>query len=156
VTGVSISMRAIAWVSCSRKEPIDDDWDSLVATIGLDADRFTPAALDDLDALSHVEGVYVFDRVDPDTVQSAPRHLRGNRQRPGVGIFAQRAKGRPNLGGVSGCRLLGIDGLTLGRAHAKRRCPGPADGWYDWRLHAADQGRREPLRYLTPTHGDQL
>lgn len=66
-----------------------------------------------LDAFSHVEVVYVFDRVDPQSVQTASRHPRGNADWPRVGIFAQRAKGRPNRLGVTVCQLLGVDGLTL-------------------------------------------
>lgn len=38
---------------------------------------------------------------------------RGNPDWPQVGIFAQRAKGRPNRLGVSVCRLLAVQGLTV-------------------------------------------
>jgi tRNA-Thr(GGU) m(6)t(6)A37 methyltransferase TsaA len=103
----------IGRVSSPRTEPIDDDWDSVTSTITLDADLFAPEALDGLVEFSHVEVVYVFDRVDPAAVQSGARHPRGNPEWPRVGIFAQRAKGRPNRIGVSVCRLLGVDGLTL-------------------------------------------
>jgi tRNA (Thr-GGU) A37 N-methylase len=37
-----------------RGDPFDDDWDSVTAMIRLDA-RFTPAALDGLDAFTHLE-----------------------------------------------------------------------------------------------------
>jgi tRNA (Thr-GGU) A37 N-methylase len=46
-------------------------------------------------------------------VQTAARHPRGNTEWPKVGIFAQRAKMRPNRIGVTTCRLLEVDGLTL-------------------------------------------
>ena len=68
-------------------------------------------ALRGLEAFSQVEVVYVFDRVDPQKVQTSARHPRSNDAWPEVGIFAQRAKGRPNRLGVSVCRLLGLDGL---------------------------------------------
>jgi tRNA (adenine37-N6)-methyltransferase len=61
----------------------------------------------------HVELVYVFDRVDPADVETGARHPRGNERWPRVGIFAQRAKDRPNRIGVSSCRLLGVDGLDV-------------------------------------------
>ena len=105
-------MTPIGSVSSSRKEPLDDDWDAITGTITLDA-RFTADALWGLEEFSHVEVVYVFDRVAPDTVQTGARHPRGNQTWPRVGIFAQRAKGRPNRLGVSVCELLGVDGLTL-------------------------------------------
>jgi tRNA (adenine37-N6)-methyltransferase len=108
-----MEMVPIGRVRSPRTEPLDDDWDSVTATVTLDADLFTPDALDGLDAFSHVEVVYVFDRVDPATVQTGARHPRNNPDWPAVGIFAQRAKGRPNRIGVSVCRLLAVDGLTL-------------------------------------------
>jgi tRNA-Thr(GGU) m(6)t(6)A37 methyltransferase TsaA len=111
MTGVELG--PIGWVSSPRAEPIDDDWDRVTATICLDTDRFGSDALRGLDEFSHVEVVYLFDRVDPDRVQTAARRPRGNLDWPEVGIFAQRAKARPNRIGVSVCRLLAVDGLTV-------------------------------------------
>ena len=71
-------MTPIGRVGSPRTEPLDDDWDSVRATVTLDADLFTPDALDGLDGFSHVEVVYVFDRVDPATVQTGARHPRNN------------------------------------------------------------------------------
>jgi len=88
-----LSVRPIGRVSSERTEPLDDGWDSIRATITLDAEQFGPEALQGLDAFSHVEVVYVFDRVDPDGVQTVARHPRGNPDWPQVGPFAQRAKG---------------------------------------------------------------
>lgn len=109
----SPELEAIGWVRSPRVEPIDDDWDAVTATVDLDADRFTPDALRGLDDFSHVEVVYVFDRVDADEVQTGARRPRGNRDWPEVGIFAQRAKARPNRIGVSVCRLAAVDGLRV-------------------------------------------
>ena len=110
---MAVDMTPIGRVSSPRTEPLDDDWDAVPATITLDADRFTPDALAGLEEFSHVEVVFVFDRVDPDSVQTAARRPRGNPDWPLVGIFAQRGKARPNRIGVTVCRLLGVDGLTL-------------------------------------------
>jgi tRNA-Thr(GGU) m(6)t(6)A37 methyltransferase TsaA len=103
---------AIARVSSSRNIAIDDDWDTITATVTLNA-GLTAAALSGLDEFSHVEIVYVFDRVDPNDVQTTARRPRNNPAWPEVGIFAQRAKARPNRIGVTVCRLLGVDGLSL-------------------------------------------
>ncbi len=73
-----MDIEAIGRVASSRKEPLDDDWDKVTATITLDADKFTPQALWGLDEFSHLEVVYLFDQVDPRTVQTAARHPRGN------------------------------------------------------------------------------
>ena len=100
-------------VAGGRAEVRDDDWDAERATIRLDAARFGPEAVAGLEAFSHLEVVYLFDRVDPERVEAGARHPRGNAAWPRVGIFAQRAKDRPNRLGVSRCALLGVDGLDL-------------------------------------------
>src|SRR3989442_1372582 len=116
----------IAAVVGGRTEPVDDDWESVEAIVRFD-ERFEPEALEGLDEFSHVELVYVFDRVDPADVDMGARHPRGNPDWPRVGIFAQRAKDRPNRLGVSVCRLLRVHGLQsrssarLMLSHARMR-----------------------------------
>jgi tRNA (adenine37-N6)-methyltransferase len=103
----------IATVHSPRAEAIDDDWDAITSTIEIDRDRFTEESVRGLDDFSHVEVVFVFDRRDPDKVQTGARHPRNNPDWPSVGIFAQRNSNRTNLLGVTICRLLAVDGLTL-------------------------------------------
>ena len=66
-----------------------------------------------LDAFSHAEVVFVFDRVGDDEITYDARYPRGRKDWPRVGIFAQRGKNRPNRIGVSVCRVVSIDGLRL-------------------------------------------
>jgi tRNA-Thr(GGU) m(6)t(6)A37 methyltransferase TsaA len=113
MTDTQIILEPIGRVSSPRTIPLDDDWDTITATITLDHARFTPEALMGLDAFSHVEVVYLFDRVDPASIETSSRHPRGNRAWPSVGVFAQRAKSRPNRIGVSVCELLNVDELTV-------------------------------------------
>jgi tRNA-Thr(GGU) m(6)t(6)A37 methyltransferase TsaA len=113
MTDTQIILEPIGRVSSPRTIPLDDDWDVITATITLDHHRFTPEALTGLDAFSHVEVVYLFDRVDPASIETSSRHPRGNRAWPSVGVFAQRAKSRPNRIGVSVCELLGVNQLTV-------------------------------------------
>ena len=108
-----ITCTPIGHVRGGRTEPIDDDWDAVEATIELDGERFGPDVLAGLDAFSHIDVVFVFDRVDEAAVHLGARHPRNNPDWPAVGIFAQRAKVRPNRIGVTTCPLLGVDGLTL-------------------------------------------
>lgn len=103
----------IGRVQSSRTQAIDDDWDAVTATITLDAEQFGPDALAGLGEFSHVEVVFLFDGVDPADIERGARHPRGNPDWPLVGIFAQRAKMRPNRIGITVCALLGIDGFTL-------------------------------------------
>ncbi|HEY0871444.1 MAG TPA: SAM-dependent methyltransferase, partial [Acidothermaceae bacterium] len=112
-SGSLINVEPIGWVRSSRAGAIDDDWDAVTATIGLDAAQFTPDAVAGLEAFSHIEVVFVFDQVEIADVESGARHPRGNVEWPRVGIFAQRAKMRPNRVGVTVCRLLEVDGLVL-------------------------------------------
>jgi tRNA-Thr(GGU) m(6)t(6)A37 methyltransferase TsaA len=109
----TIAMTPIGLVSSPRDVPEDDDWARIIATITLDPEQFTADALTGLTDFSHIEVVYVFDRVDPSRVETSARHPRGNQSWPSVGVFAQRAKGRPNRIGVSVCELVSVDGLTL-------------------------------------------
>jgi tRNA (adenine37-N6)-methyltransferase len=106
------SIDPIGYVRAHRTAAEDDDWGDTAATIELVA-GYGADSLTGLDAFSHVEIVYVFDRVDPTHVTLGARHPRNNPAWPRVGIFAQRAKGRPNRLGTTICRLLGIEGATL-------------------------------------------
>jgi tRNA-Thr(GGU) m(6)t(6)A37 methyltransferase TsaA len=107
------TMTAIGHVRGGRVEATDDEWGAVEATIELDAGRFTAQVVAGLDDFSHVEVVYVFDQVDETRVNLGARHPRGNEAWPLVGIFAQRAKARPNRIGVTTCELLGVDGLAV-------------------------------------------
>ena len=104
----ALEMVPIGAVRGGRVEPIDDDWGGMLSEIVLD-DRFPTDALDGLDEFSHVEVVYVFDQVDEAKITVGARHPRGRSDWPRVGIFAQRAKGRPNRIGVTTCEIVNVD-----------------------------------------------
>lgn len=76
-------------------------------------DDFPPAALQGIDQFSHAEIICVFDRVDPSGVERGSRRPRGNEARPEVGIFAQRAKNRPNRLGSTMVRIVGHEGRVV-------------------------------------------
>ena len=109
----SIEVWAIGVVRSPRDEAVDDDWGEVVATVELDPARLGADATAGLDAFSHVEVVFVFNRVDEAAVVPGARHPRGRTDWPRVGILAQRAKGRPNRLGVTVCELVAVDGLRL-------------------------------------------
>lgn len=95
-----IAIEPIGWVRSGRRELLDDDWDAVPARIEL-VPSFPPEALDGLETFSHAEVVYHFDRVSEATIERGARHPRGNPRWPRVGIFAQRAKDRPNRLGTT-------------------------------------------------------
>jgi tRNA (Thr-GGU) A37 N-methylase len=108
-----ICMDPIGFVRGGRAEPIDDEWDAVDAVIELDGARFSPAVVAGLGDFSHLDVVFFFHGVNEGDVHLGARRPRGNPDWPEVGIFAQRAKARPNRIGVSTCRLCSVDGLTL-------------------------------------------
>jgi len=109
----SFTVEPIGYVRSSRDAAIDDDWDAVTAVIELDANQLQPDATDGLEAFSHIEVVFLFDRVDVEDVCRGSRHPRGNTAWPRVGILAQRAKDRPNRIGLTTCRVLQVNGLRI-------------------------------------------
>ncbi|GAA2797616.1 SAM-dependent methyltransferase [Nonomuraea dietziae] len=108
-----IVVQPVGTVVGGRAEAFDDDWNVEKALIRLDGTRFGPEALAGLDAFSHLEVVFQFHLVDPSSINTSARHPQGNPDWPKVGIFAQRGKNRPNLLGVSRCRVVAVDGLDI-------------------------------------------
>jgi tRNA (Thr-GGU) A37 N-methylase len=108
-----VTLRPIGTVVGGRKEATDDDWDNIEVVIALDPAQFSPEATAGLGDFSHIEVVFHFNRVSADEINTGARHPRGRRDWPLVGIFAQRGKARPNRVGVTVCRLLSANGLTL-------------------------------------------
>ena len=109
----AFEVRPVGTVRSERTEPVDDDWDSVATRIELDGERFTTDVVAGLDGFSHLDVVYLFHLVDEGDVNLGARHPRGRSDWPSVGIFAQRAKARPNRLGVTTCRILSVDGLTI-------------------------------------------
>ena len=107
-----IEMQSIGVVEASRKDAEDDFWGDSTSCVVLD-ERFDADALAGLDSFSHVEILFVFDRVDPSKVVSGARHPRNNPLWPLTGIFAQRGKNRPNRIGSRICRVVRVDGRRL-------------------------------------------
>lgn len=107
-----IAIEPIGYVRSGRGELVDDDWDRVPAQIELAAD-FGPEALEGLAAFSHAEVIYLFDRVAESAVERGARHPRGNPRWPRVGIFAQRAKDRPNRLGATIVRIERCEGRVL-------------------------------------------
>ena len=70
-------------------------------------------SLDGIDEFSHVEIVFLFDRVEPGKIVSGSRHPRNNPEWPLVGIFAQRGKNRPNRLGCTIVPLIAREGRSI-------------------------------------------
>lgn len=110
---MDVVMQPIGVVRGGRGEADDDHWGDVLASIELDGALLGPDATAGLEEFSHIEVVFLFDRVGDDDITRGARHPRGRTDWPAVGILAQRAKNRPNRIGVTLCELVSVDGLVL-------------------------------------------
>jgi tRNA (adenine37-N6)-methyltransferase len=103
---------AVAHVKNSRLSLRDDHWGDLVSEIVIE-DELPETSLDGIDAFSHAEILFLFDRVSDQKGLAMSRRPRGNRAWPKVGIFAQRNKDRPNRLGLTIVRVVRREGRSL-------------------------------------------
>lgn len=108
-----IEFSPIGHVRGGRINPNDDNWDDETCEIMLDPQWFSEDSTKGLDAFSHVEVVYHLHLVDQYAIVSTARRPRGRVEWPAVGIFAQRGPMRPNRIGVTTCKLLAVEGLSV-------------------------------------------
>jgi tRNA (Thr-GGU) A37 N-methylase len=109
---MNYEVQAIGQVEGARDDLEDDYWGGQESCIVLSA-GIPPEALQGIETFSHVEVLFLFDRAAESKVVLGARHPRNNRDWPEVGIFAQRAKARPNRIGSTICRVLRRDGPRL-------------------------------------------
>lgn len=109
---MTITLTPIAFVHSPRTGADDDYWGGLASRVVL-TDECDPDALAGIEEFSHVEILFHFDRVPADAVVTGARHPRNNTAWPKVGIFAQRAKNRPNRIGSTIAPVLRREGRTL-------------------------------------------
>jgi tRNA-Thr(GGU) m(6)t(6)A37 methyltransferase TsaA len=102
---MTFQVEPVAFVRSPRRDMADDFWGGHRSEVELAA-GLPDECLDGLDEFSHVEILFVFDRLDPTSVARGARRPRGNPAWPEVGIFAQRAKARPNRIGATLVRVL--------------------------------------------------
>ena len=102
-----MEVHPIGFVACARPRAEDDYRGGEPACIRLVAE-FSRLALQGLEEFSHVEVLFVFHQVDPAGVVAGARHPRNNPAWPSVGIFAQRARNRPNRIGSTMCRIVRV------------------------------------------------
>lgn len=109
---MNAQVQPVGFVEALRSNPDDDFWGGAEACISLTAE-FDAEALRGLTEFSHVEVLFLFHLVDPAGITTGARHPRGNPTWPSVGIFAQRAKKRPNRIGSTICRVVRVEGTKL-------------------------------------------
>lgn len=107
-----IQIAPVAYVRNRRREVEDDFWGGVVSEIVMEP-SFGEASIRGLEDFSHAEVTFHFHGVPDGKLVTGARHPRNNANWPEVGIFAQRAKNRPNRLGLATVRVLGRDGAVL-------------------------------------------
>jgi tRNA-Thr(GGU) m(6)t(6)A37 methyltransferase TsaA len=92
-------------------DPVDEGWGDVVSEIHLEPEL--AQGLLGLEMFSHALVVFWMHRATFDPATDLVRRPRGRVDMPLVGIFAQRAKHRPNAIGVTAVRVLACDGNVL-------------------------------------------
>lgn len=106
-----VKLEAIGTVRSPVSEGVDEDWGGVVAEIHL-ADRLAPG-LSGLEQFSHVMVVFFMHRSSFSPETDLVRRPQGRPDMPEIGIFAQRAKHRPNPIGVTAVELIGVRGNVV-------------------------------------------
>jgi tRNA-Thr(GGU) m(6)t(6)A37 methyltransferase TsaA len=106
------TVEPVAFVRAGRNEVVDDFWGGVQSIIEL-APGFPAESLDGIEAFSHAEILFLFDRLPAAELVANARPPRGNLAWPKVGVFAQRAKARPNRIGATIVRIVSRDGGQL-------------------------------------------
>ncbi len=106
-----MEFRPIGFVKSPVTEPLDENWGNVVSRIHLTEPW--GGGLRGLEEFSHLVIVFHMHQAAHDPKTDLLRRPRGRADMPEVGIFAQRAKHRPNPVGITAVRLLEIQGSTL-------------------------------------------
>jgi len=104
-------MRPIGFVKSPVTEQTDENWGEVVSEIVLD--EIYARGLQGLTQFSHVLVVFFMHQAKFNPASDLVRRPQGRADMPELGIFAQRAKHRPNPIGITAVPLINIDGNVL-------------------------------------------
>jgi tRNA-Thr(GGU) m(6)t(6)A37 methyltransferase TsaA len=136
-------LRPIGTVRSPIKEVADDCWGGVTAVIELDAAQFSPECTKGLEDFSHLEVIFLLDRIPPESVLTGSKHPRERQDWPEVGVFAQRTKNRPNRIGVTVCKIEAVQGLRISVRELDAVDGTPV---LDIKPYIEEFGPREPVR----------
>ena len=106
-----MDLKPIGTVKSAVSEPVDENWGKVVSEIHLDP--ALAAGLRGLDQFSHILVLFFMHRSTFEPSRDLIRRPKGRADMPELGIFAQRAKHRPNPIGITAVELLAVDGSVL-------------------------------------------
>ena len=108
---MKIEFSAIGYVQNGVAEKKDVSWSSEISRIVIDP--IYEKGLLGLDAFSHIIVVYYLHEAKFDMQKDLIRRPRGREDMPMTGIFAQRAKDRPNPVGITTVELVQVSGNVV-------------------------------------------
>ena len=106
-----MELEVVGTVRSPVKEGVDEDWGNVVSEIVFQ-ERYAPG-LKGLEEFSHLLVVFYMHKSTFDSGVHLQRRPQERPDMPLIGIFAQRAKHRPNPIGVTAAEVLGVRGSTL-------------------------------------------
>lgn len=106
-----LSLEPIGTVRSPISAGVDENWGDVIAEIHVAEHLAT--GLQGLDQFSHVLVVFWMHQSSFDAASDLVRRPRGRADMPPVGIFAQRAKHRPNPIGITAVELVGVRGALV-------------------------------------------
>jgi tRNA-Thr(GGU) m(6)t(6)A37 methyltransferase TsaA len=109
--GVIMNCEPIGIIKSPVREGVDRDWGKVESEIHVNAELAD--GLKGIESFSHVVVVFEMHRSSWEPANDLVRRPQGRPDMPLTGIFAQRAKHRPNPVGITSVRLLGVAGNVL-------------------------------------------
>jgi len=106
-----IVLKAVGKVKSPVVEPVDEGWGDVESELHLEP-QLAPG-LQGLGSFSHIMVIFFLDRSTFDPSKDLVRRPKGRADVPPLGIFAQRARHRPNPIGITAVELLGIEGNVV-------------------------------------------
>lgn len=108
----TLTLEAIGTVHNEVKEPVDANWHKVTSQLHLRPDLV--AGLQGLEDWSHVVVIYLMHQQEAfDVNKHLVRRPRERADMPELGIFAQRARHRPNQMGITAVKLVGVEGHVV-------------------------------------------
>lgn len=108
---MTLNIESIGTVKSPVKEGVDEDWGGVVSEIHIE-ERYAPGLVG-LNGFSHLLVVFYMHKSTFEEGAHLQRRPQGRQDMPLIGIFAQRAKHRPNPIGVTAVELLVVRGNAI-------------------------------------------
>lgn len=106
-----MNFEPIGTVESPVRDAVDESWGSIESKIHLKSSF--ASGLQGIDGFSHIIVVFFMHQSTFDPASDLVRRPQGRPDMPQIGIFAQRARHRPNPIGITAVRLIGIEGNVL-------------------------------------------